>query len=121
MKCLYEDMAIEAIDNCIKNGEGINLEFYHNDFTIEIYPRYIPKPDFDKPGGKPLLKDFSDNAMWRKAKNIYDENMQVWSTNRVQNIEERKTVRRLIKIKKMIVKLPGSGRVQPKEVTQWTK
>ncbi len=105
MKYLYENEAIQTMEHCIKTGEGINIEFYHNDFTIEIHHRCIPEPDFDKPGGKPLLKDFSDKALWRKSKNIYDENMQMWSINRVRNIEERKTVRRLIKIKKMVTEL----------------
>lgn len=105
MKYLYEDEAIEAIDNCIKTGEVLNLEFYHNDFTIEIHHRYVPEPEFDKPGGKPVFKEFSDRAMWRKAKDIYDENVNVWNKNRMMNIEERKTIRRLDKIRKMVVKL----------------
>ena len=105
MKYLDISEAVEAIDNCIKTGECLNLEFYHNDFTIEIYARAIPLPKFDKPGRKPLLKDTPDRAMWRKAKDIYDENIRVWSINRMMNIEERKSKKRLEKIRRMVAKL----------------
>lgn len=107
-----EEQAVKAIDHVIKTGEGISLEFYHSAYKIEIYPRTIPEPEGPRPD-KPLTwkscKASMDHTTWFNARAVQRLMIDNWLTEKAKNIEERKTLRRLEKIKKAVINLYKNG------------
>lgn len=96
---------IKIIDKCIKTGEGFQLTIPYTNFSFEIKTRVVPEPEGPRPD-KPLTwkscKASMSYDVWFQARAVQRIMIENWLTEKAKNIEERKTVKKLVKIKKMV-------------------